>query len=99
MRLAVDAELSDQPVPIALARRFRLGDPHLFWPLWTAVEVSCKLHNVPILAWLGHRGLVPDPDIAVRTLRIADITLTCGATDAGHVSHTIERSRGLGLTR
>jgi|GEM_PF-2354298 hypothetical protein len=84
LRLAVDAEISDQPVPPALAYRFDLVDPHRFWAAWTAVEVSCKLRDVPILTWLKRRGLTPDPAIRTRTLRIADITVTCGAADLGH---------------
>jgi hypothetical protein len=83
--LAIDAEISHQPVPPALARRFGILDPRLFWPAWTAVEVSCKLRDVPILMWLRHRGLTPDPDILTRTLEIADITITTGATERGEL--------------
>ena len=81
LRLAVDAEVSNQPVPPALAHRFGLADPRLFWPAWTAAEVSCKLRDVPILIWLRDRGLTPDPAIRTRTLRIADITVTYGVAD------------------
>lgn len=79
LRLAIDAEITDQPVPPALARRFGIGDPRRFWPAWTAVEVSCKLRDVPVLIWLRHRGLAPDPEIWTRTLYLKDVTVTWGA--------------------
>jgi hypothetical protein len=88
LQLAVDAEISNQTVPPALAHRFGIMDPHWFWPAWTAVEVSCKLRDVPILTWLSDRGLTPDPQILMRTFRLADLTVTCGVTSP----HT--RSRG-----
>lgn len=92
LRLAVDAEISDQPVPPALARRFGTVDPGSFWPAWTAVEVSCKLRDVPILTWLTHHGLTPDPGIRTRTFRIADLTMTCGVSVPGHWAR--HRARG-----
>lgn len=78
-RVAIDAEYSTQPVPEPLARRFgsQSGD---FWGVWTAVEVSCKLRDVPLLAWLRQRGLHPDPDLDLCTLHRDGLTLSIGLT-------------------
>jgi hypothetical protein len=80
LRAAVDAEVGSRPVPPALARRHRVADPDSFWSLWTAVEVSCKLRDVPLPVWLRTRGLWPDPGLAVRTFRVADLIVSCGVT-------------------
>lgn len=90
LRLAIDAEISDQPVPTALARRFGVDDPRRFWPAWTAVEVSCKLRDVPILMWLRHRGLTPDPEIWTRTIQLSDVTVTYGAASLAAPGRTAE---------
>lgn len=55
-RYAVDAELAEQPVTTALARRLpdqgRI-DP---WGWWTRAEVCAKLLDVPIIVWLARHG-------------------------------------------
>ncbi|MDQ1642765.1 MAG: hypothetical protein QOJ90_2116 [Actinomycetota bacterium] len=79
VRVAVDAEIVGVPVPPALRRRFGVTDPALFWPTWTAVEVSCKLRDVPVLQWLATHGLQPDPTIATRTVRLGDAVVCLGA--------------------
>lgn len=85
--VAVDAELANRAVPAALAGRFGVGDPEEFWPLWTQLEVCCKLLDVPVVLWLGTRGLAPHPAVAMRTLQIGDLIVTCGllhGTDGRH---------------
>ena len=84
LRVAVDAEIADQPVPPALARRFGIDRPELFWPRWTAVEVACKLLDVPILVWLSQRGLRVDPaSCAPRRSASADLLVTVGTAREG----------------
>ena len=79
VRLAVDAEIADQPVPPALARRFGIDRPEAFWPRWTAVEVACKLLDVPIMVWLSEIGLHVDPGLVrTATFRTADLLVTVG---------------------
>ena len=79
LRIAVDAEVADQPVPRALARRFGINRPEAFWPRWTAVEVACKLLDVPIMVWLSEIGLRVDPDLVrTATFRTADLLVTVG---------------------
>lgn len=85
LRFAVDAERSARPVPAALARRHRVGDADEFWPLWTAVEVACKLRDVPVPVWLRRQGLRPDPAVVARTFRAGDLVVTCGALPAASV--------------
>jgi hypothetical protein len=71
--------MADQPVPPALARRFGLDRPELFWPRWTAVEVACKLLDVPILVWLSRHGLrVESGVVRTATFRTADLVVTVG---------------------
>ncbi|MDQ1624760.1 MAG: hypothetical protein QOJ49_258 [Actinomycetota bacterium] len=77
--VAIDAEIADAPVPPALRSRFGVTDPALFWPAWTAVEVSCKLRDVPLLQWLATHGLRPDPAITTRTVRHGDAVVCLGA--------------------
>jgi hypothetical protein len=80
VRFAVDAEIADQPVPPALARRFGIDRPETFWPRWTAVEVACKVLDVPIMVWLSQRGLRVDPGLVrTATFRTADLLVTVGA--------------------
>jgi hypothetical protein len=79
MRFAVDAEIADQPVPPTLARRSGIDDPAVLWPLWTAVELSCKLTGTPLALWLRQRGLQPEAAIAIRTFVVADLVVSCGA--------------------
>ena len=79
VRCAIDAEIADQPVPAALAARFGRSDPESFWPVWTRVEVCCKLQDVPVLAWLGRHGLTPDKAVPTRMLRVGDLLICCGA--------------------
>jgi hypothetical protein len=83
----VDAELVTRAVPAALDRRFGVGDPEEFWPRWTQLEVCCKLLDVPVLLWLGTRGLAPHPAVATRTLHIGDVVVTCGLLHAADGRH------------
>ena len=57
---AIDAEITGQPVPPALARRTGITDPGQFWRRWTAMEVACKLFDVPAHLWLKQHGLSVD---------------------------------------
>ena len=79
VRVALDAEVARQLVPPAVARRAGTDDPEVFWPLWTSVEVSCKLTEVPLSRWLRERGLRPDEALAMRTFVLDDLVVTCGA--------------------
>lgn len=81
--IALDAEIADQPVPRSLARRFGVTRPAQFWPVWTAVEVTCKLREVSILVWLRTHGLRPDQAIATRTMPLADAVVSVGAISWG----------------
>lgn len=83
VRLAVDAEITWQPVPRALAERFGISEPATFWPLWTQVEVSCKLADVPLLAWLQRHGLTADPSHAMMTFGLDDVVVTAGVLPLG----------------
>ena len=84
LRLAVDAEIANQPVPPALGRRFGIDRPEVFWPRWTTVEVACKLLDVPILVWLSGRGLRVDPGLVrTATFRIDDLLVTVGTAREG----------------
>jgi len=79
-RIAVDAELVDQVVPAAMARRFGIVDPERFWPLWTAMEVACKLADVPVLRWLARHGLEGDlRGIQSAVLTHRGVVICCGA--------------------
>ena len=80
--VAIDAEIADAPVPPALRRRFGVTDPASFWPAWTAVEVSCKLRDVPVFQWLATHGLRPDPTIATHTIRLGDAVVCLGAVSS-----------------
>lgn len=77
LRGAVDAEIADRPVPRSLAARYGCCT-ETFWPRWTAVEVSCKLRDIPVPVWLREHGLLPDPALAVRTFRLDDLVISCG---------------------
>lgn len=50
----IDAELTDQPVPPALAARY---GSHDFWGRWTRTECAAKAADVPIALWLREHGL------------------------------------------
>ncbi|HEX7745998.1 MAG TPA: hypothetical protein VF462_12130 [Micromonosporaceae bacterium] len=83
-RLAIDAEVSDAPVPPALAARF---GPASFWSRWTRAESMCKVFGVPIAVWLRRHGLgVPArfPG-AWRTLALADLTISVACVPAAVV--------------
>jgi hypothetical protein len=79
---AVDAEISTQPVPEALAARTGITAPDAFWPRWTAVEVACKLLDVPVVMWISEHGLNPgdaaDRGMVWRTVAYLDLTITAG---------------------
>jgi hypothetical protein len=70
--VVIDAELSDQPVPPALAARFGTED---FWGRWTRAEVAAKRADVPIVLWLAEHGLGPTSG-AGETLEIEGITVS-----------------------
>lgn len=79
VRWAVDAELVDRPLPAHLARRYEATDAELFWRLWTAMEVACKLRDVPVAVWLREKGLAADPQIELTTFRTDSVVISCGA--------------------
>lgn len=80
-RLAVDAELTTQPVPPSLDNRVATDSPSQFWRAWTRTEVVCKLLDVPVLVWLTRHGLHTEPpSVHLRTLITADgLVVTVGA--------------------
>ena len=71
----MDAEVADQPVPAALARRHRVATEQ-FWHDWTAAEVSAKLTGVPIVVWLRRYGFAALP--GVNTGRLDDLVVSVG---------------------
>lgn len=75
VRIAVDAEVVDQPVPAALGRRHLVPAPQ-FWRDWTAAEVSAKLTDTPILLWLQDHGFTALEGI--RTERVDDLVISTG---------------------
>lgn len=84
VRFAVDAEVADQPVPRALARRFGSDRPEDFWPRWTEVEVACKVCDVPLMVWLTRRGLRADPArVLTATFRTDDLVVSVGVARGG----------------
>ena len=84
LRVAVDAELAEQPVPPALARRFGASEPSDFWTRWTRVEVCCKLLDIPVLEWLTTRGLDADvAEVALHTQALDGVVVTCGLLRGG----------------
>lgn len=52
--VVIDAELSAQLVPPALAARYGTED---FWGRWTRTECAAKRADVPITLWLAEHGL------------------------------------------
>ena len=82
MRWAVDAEIGTQAVPRALADRTGVRQPERFWPRWTAIEVTAKLLDVPIVMWLAEHGLsaraAAGHGVVLRTVRRADLVITVG---------------------
>ena len=84
VRAAVDAEIATQPVPAALAGRFGIDRPEVFWPRWTAVEVACKVLDVPVVLWLAQRGLRPDPlRVRTATFRTSGVVVSVGIAHGG----------------
>jgi hypothetical protein len=81
---AVDAELTAQEVPPALAARFGGASPEAFWVAWTRVEVVCKLLAVPVGRWLAEHGLdvsaAGEAGVAWFTEAVGDITVTVGGS-------------------
>jgi len=79
---AVDAEIAAQLVPVALAERTGVGDPDVFWPRWTAVEVAAKLLDVPVVMWLAEHGLsarvATGHGVVGRTVHHAELVITVG---------------------
>jgi hypothetical protein len=78
---AIDAEIADQPVPPALARRTGIRSPERFWPQWTAMEVACKLLDVPAHLWFKQHGLSVAHVAArldITTFRHHDLTISVG---------------------
>ena len=82
IRWAVDAEIASQAVPSALAARTGISAPEIFWPRWTAVEVACKLLDVPMVMWIVDFGLDPLPamgrGVRLRTTTHLSLTITVG---------------------
>jgi len=74
MRWAVDAEIGTQAVPRALADRTGVRQPERFWPRWTAIEVTAKLLDVPIVMWLAEHGPTHGP----QDHAVADLVITVG---------------------
>ena len=72
---AIDAELTTNPPPEVLRRRFDGPD---FWRAWTALEVVAKLTDTPALARLSTHGLgaALPPGVTVVHHRLGD-TLVC----------------------
>lgn len=68
----IDAELTDQPVPDALAARYGTDD---FWGRWTRAECAAKAADVPITLWLAEHGLDPGPYVPT-TLERDGITVS-----------------------
>jgi hypothetical protein len=79
---AVDAEIAAQRVPVAIAERTGVGDPDVFWPRWTAIEVVAKLLDVPVVMWLAEHGLsarvAADHGVVLRTVPHAELVITVG---------------------
>lgn len=72
----VDAELSDQQVPPALAKRHGVADFHR---RWTRAECAAKLADVPIVLWLREHGLdMPSADFELHTFGLDDLVVTVG---------------------
>ena len=71
----MDAEVADQPVPAALARRHRVATEQ-FWHDWTAAEVSAKLTGIPIVVWLRRYGFAALP--GVTTGHLHDLVVSVG---------------------
>jgi len=70
--VVIDAELSDQPVPPALASRFGVED---FWGRWTRAECAAKRADVPIVLWLAEHGLGPGSG-AGETVELDGVTVS-----------------------
>ncbi len=69
--VVIDAELSDQPVPVALAARYGAED---FWGRWTRAECAAKRDDVPMAVLLAERGL--DAPSRARTLELDGVTVS-----------------------
>jgi hypothetical protein len=67
----IDAELTDQPVPPALAARYGVED---FWGRWTRTECAAKRADVPISLWLAQHGL--DAPVSAKTYVVDDLTIS-----------------------
>jgi hypothetical protein len=83
-RLAIDAEVSDAPVPAALAARYGAA---AFWTRWTRAESMCKVFRVPIALWLRRYGLSVPPRFPGmwRTLALGDLTVSVACVPAAAV--------------
>jgi hypothetical protein len=87
-RVVLDAELAEQVVPPALARRLAgAGDP---WGAWTRAEVCSKLFDVPVVVWVTTRGWPPVGPVSydgaaltVATLRREGLVVSVGARRVG----------------
>lgn len=84
----MDAEVADQVVPPALARRLAgVADP---WGAWTRAEVCSKLFDVPILVWVTTQPWPSEGSVhyggmraVVATLRRDGMVVSVGARRAG----------------
>ncbi|MCE1179845.1 MAG: hypothetical protein LWW86_12580 [Micrococcales bacterium] len=88
-RVALDAEIAQQPVPSALARRWGSTDPAWVWPEWTVAEVVAKLTDTPILplAARGHGAAYTHagvgPGLTWLTGHRGDLVVTVGLRQGG----------------
>jgi hypothetical protein len=67
----IDAEISAQAVPPALAGRFGTED---FWGRWTRAECAAKAADVPLVVWLAEHGL--GPVAGAETVEIDGVTVS-----------------------
>lgn len=83
---AVDAEIAEQPVPRALARRSGLVGRE-FWRLWTRAEARAKVRDVPIIVWIDRVEWTADADlpdgprVEVDTVEIGDLVVSYAVAD------------------
>ena len=69
--VVIDAELTDQDVPAALAARYGTED---FWGRWTRTECAAKRTGVPIAMLLADAGL--DAPGGARTFELDGVTVS-----------------------
>ncbi len=86
LRRAIDAELCDQEVPPALARRAPGLTRAEFWACWTRAEVRAKVRDIPIITWITTVAWQIDGDLdpaaEVITSRHGDLVVSYGVLGA-----------------